>query len=130
MAIQDFHAPSSVPPPPPPASGPWGGQQAPFGYGPQSYFPAARRTNPMAVASLVLALVSAIGFGILIVPQALAVIFGHVALSQIAKNADTQTGRGLAIGGLVVGYLMLALWLGIYVLIATSDESALLLMLR
>ena len=40
----------------------------------------------------------------------LAVIFGHVALSQIQKNPSIQ-GRGMAIAGLVLG------WVGVAVLL-------------
>jgi hypothetical protein len=39
----------------------------------------------------------------------LAVIFGHIALSQIRHTG--QGGRGLAIAGLVLGYVGLALFL-------------------
>jgi hypothetical protein len=39
----------------------------------------------------------------------LAVIFGHIALSQIRHTG--QGGRGLAIAGLVLGYVGLALLL-------------------
>ena len=38
--------------------------------------------------------------------RALAVVFGHIALGQIARSG--QSGRGLAITGLVLGYLGLA----------------------
>jgi len=41
------------------------------------------------------------------------VILGHVALKQI-KSTGTK-GRGLAIAGLVVGYLAVAFWAGILV---------------
>jgi hypothetical protein len=37
----------------------------------------------------------------------LAVIFGHVALSQINKSG--QAGRGLAIAGLVLGWIGVAI---------------------
>ena len=40
----------------------------------------------------------------------LAVIFGHVALSQIRKDPSIQ-GRGMAIAGLVLG------WVGVGVLV-------------
>jgi hypothetical protein len=36
----------------------------------------------------------------------LAVVFGHIALQQIRRSG--QTGRGLAIAGLVLGYLGVA----------------------
>ena len=38
----------------------------------------------------------------------LAVIFGHVALGQINRSGGRQQGAGLAITGLVLGYLELA----------------------
>jgi hypothetical protein len=37
-----------------------------------------------------------------------AVICGHIALSQIKKSAGRETGGGMAIAGLVTGYLSLA----------------------
>lgn len=57
------------------------------------------RTSGLAVASLVTALL-ALG----VVP----VILGHLALSQIKKAAGAVTGRGLALAGLVMGYLQIA----------------------
>jgi hypothetical protein len=50
----------------------------------------------------------------------LAIVFGHVALSQIKKSGGTQGGRGMAIAGLVLGYVSIGLsilfiaWLAIY----------------
>jgi hypothetical protein len=38
----------------------------------------------------------------------LAVIFGHVSLKQIAQSGGTQGGRGMAIAGLVLGYIGVA----------------------
>jgi hypothetical protein len=60
------------------------------------------RTNGLAIASMVLGVV-----GISIV----AVILGHVALSQIKKSEGTQEGRGFAIAGVVLGYIGIALFL-------------------
>jgi hypothetical protein len=55
-------------------------------------------TNGLAVASLVVGL-----FWMWWIGSVLAIVFGHVALHQIARNG--QSGRGLAIAGLVLGYL-------------------------
>jgi hypothetical protein len=70
----------------------------------------------MAVASLVLGMPCFWGF---FVPPLLAVIFGHVSLGRIATSGGAQGGRGLAIAGLVLGWIGLALfvllsfvWLG------------------
>ena len=70
----------------------------------------------MAVGSFVCGLL-----GITIVPllgSLLAVILGHVALGQIRRSSGRQGGKGLAVAGLVLGYLVLvgaiigiALWL-------------------
>lgn len=60
---------------------------------------AANRTNPFAVVSLVLGLVGV---------SLLAVVFGHIALSQIKRSAGAQTGRGMALAGTIFGWLGLA----------------------
>lgn len=65
-----------------------------------------RPTNGFAIASLVISL-SCFG-GIL------AVIFGHVALSQISRSGED--GRALAIAGLVIGYIGVVLTI-LYVLV-------------
>ena len=68
---------------------------------PMPYAP-AKQTNGLAVASLVASLVWFFWLG-----SIAAVVFGHVALSQIKKSNGTQSGEGMAIAGLVVGYLSL-----------------------
>ncbi|KUI41457.1 cyclophilin [Mycobacterium sp. IS-1590] len=68
---------------------PYGGYS--LGYAP---YPPPRQTNSLAVAALVCAFVFA----------PLGIVFGHVSLSQIKKSGEE--GRGLAIAGLVIGYLV------------------------
>lgn len=63
----------------------------------------APKTNGFAIASLVLGIVWIYWIGSII-----AVIFGHVAIKQIKESGDTQTGRGMAIAGLVLGYVGIA----------------------
>jgi type IV pilus assembly protein PilA len=58
----------------------------------------------MAIASLVFGLFFI--FFPLFIP---AIVFGHIALSQIKKSAGRLGGRGLAIAGLVLGYLGIAI---------------------
>jgi hypothetical protein len=36
-------------------------------------------------------------------------VFGHIALAQINRVGDMEEGRGLAIAGLVLGYVYLSL---------------------
>ena len=90
-------------PPPPPA-----GWQNP---GPQQHTVYVQNagTNGMAIASLVCAFVCSI----------LAVIFGHIALSQIGKSG--QGGRGLAVAGLVLGYIGMAAGLLIWIAVANAS---------
>jgi hypothetical protein len=54
----------------------------------------------MAIASLIL------GILFVLFPLSIpAVVFGHIALSQIKRSAGRLGGAGLAIAGLVLGYL-------------------------
>jgi peptidyl-prolyl cis-trans isomerase B (cyclophilin B) len=82
--------------PPPPRYGappPYG---SPYGPGPYPYPPPAQ-TNGMAVASLICAFLFA----------PLGIVFGHISLSQIKRTGEE--GRGLAVAGLVISYLVTAL---------------------
>lgn len=81
--------------PPPYGAPPLGTPQ----YGaPQYPYPQAPRpTNGLAVASLICAFLFA----------PLAIVFGHLSLSQIKRSGEE--GRGLAIAGLVMGYLFTGL---------------------
>src|SRR5690606_21199568 len=62
-------------------------------------------THPLAVASLVLGILTPLGF----IPGLLALIFGIIALVQIQERG--QKGRGLAIGGIAAtgGWVVVAL---------------------
>lgn len=53
----------------------------------------------MAIASLVTGLIGAAPF---------AIIFGHIAMSQIKKSAGQLSGFGLALAGTILGYVGLA----------------------
>jgi hypothetical protein len=64
--------------------------------------PAGTRTSPLAIWSLVLGILALPTVGLAAIP---AVICGHLALGNIKKSAGTQTGGGLAIAGLITGYL-------------------------
>ena len=89
--------------PPTPPSQPGGPPPQPYQPGPpQGARPGG--TNGLAVASLILGILWICWLG-----SILAVIFGHVALAQIKKSGNLQQGRGLAIAGLVLGYIALAL---------------------
>jgi len=91
-----------VPLPPNAAQGPWPAPYPPPGQYPPPYpspypYPvyATPGTNGLAIAALVLGILWLYWVG-----SILAVIFGHISLSQIHHP---QGGRGLAIAGLVLG---------------------------
>ncbi len=75
---------------------------------------------PETSGKAIFSLISGVLF--IILPFSLAaVIFGHLSLSDIRKSGGRLTGKGLAIAGLVLGYLGVAatlgliLWSGFYV---------------
>ncbi|MGR0319199.1 DUF4190 domain-containing protein [Agromyces sp. ZXT2-3] len=86
---------SNVPPPPPaPPAQPAYGSTPSYGTSPSYGAPATQqKTNVLAIVSLVSS------FFISLV----AIITGHIALSQIKKTGEQ--GRGLAIAGLIIGYI-------------------------
>ncbi|SNR93561.1 protein of unknown function [Haloechinothrix alba] len=90
-------------------------QQPQPGVPPQYYYPhpAPTPTNGMAIASLVLGILWLYWLG-----SVLAVIFGHVALRQTAERGDG--GRGLAIAGLVLGYVGLGVLVAVLVIVTVA----------
>lgn len=101
----------NAPPPPPsgqqqyqPQNQP--GQQQSYQ---QSYQapPEAEETSPTAIWSLVLAILGFVCCGCLAsIP---AIICGHIALKQIEESEGKLTGRGLALAGLIMGYIAIVL---------------------
>jgi Domain of unknown function (DUF4190) len=76
---------------------------------PQYVYPPARPTSGMAITAFVLSLLGG---------AILAVIFGHIALNDINKTG--KDGKGLAIAGLVIGYIQCAIWTLIIILMAAA----------
>lgn len=65
--------------------------------------PAHVTTNGFAIASLVLGIVWAMGIG-----SILALVFGYIAKGEIDDSHGTQTGRGFAVAGIVLGWVGVA----------------------
>src|SRR3954452_10367118 len=99
----------STPPPYgpyPPPPGPYAGY---YGY------PPPRSTNALAIVSLVCAFLFA----------PLGIVFGHISLSQIRKTGEE--GRGLALAGLVISYLItvstvMIVALSVFFLVQVANE--------
>ena len=90
-----------IPPPQPPPLAAGSGV-----FGPVSAQPAVvatpQGTSGLAIASLICGILVFVTFGL---AGLAAVITGHMALSRIRKSAGALKGRGMAIAGLVMGYL-------------------------
>jgi hypothetical protein len=77
-----------------------------FGQPPPAAAPTATvapRTNSYAVASLVLGIVN------MLVGSILALVFGYRAVREIDDSNGTQAGRGLAVAGIVLGWVGLVM---------------------
>ena len=72
----------------------------------------SQKTNGFAIASLVCSLLCI---------SLLGIIFGHVGLSQINRNREG--GRGLAVAGLILGYIGLVATIAIYVLVFAAASA-------
>ena len=111
------------PPPYPGAPGPYGGAGAypPYGYGQQMPYgaPATKRTNGLAIASLVCSCAGILFFG---VPGIVGIIFGFVARSQIRRSNGAQGGAGLALAGIIVGFAWIVI-LALIIGVAASNSS-------
>lgn len=68
-----------------------------------------KKTHPMAVASLVMGILSAIPYFTLIT-GILAIVFGNLALKKIAANPDRYDGEGIAKAGKIIGIVFLSLY--------------------
>ena len=99
------------------------GQFPPTGYGSPGYpyaIAPASRTNGMAIASLICAIGGVFFLGI---PSILGIVFGFVSRSQIQRSNGTQTGNGLALAGIIVGFCVVAVGILILIVAAVSAHT-------
>ena len=75
------------------------------------------KTNGMAIAALVLGIVFIYGVG-----SILALVFGYQAKGQIDRSNGTETGRGMAVAGIVLGWIGIGLIL--LIIIAVSSRPS------
>ncbi|MGC5249240.1 DUF4190 domain-containing protein [Gordonia sp. DT219] len=80
------------------------------GYGQPYLGVPARRTNPMAIAALV---VSLVGCGCF---SWLGIVFGVIGRNQIKNSHGTEEGEGMALAGIIIGAISLVIVI-VYVLI-------------
>ena len=116
--------PAPAPPPgapaPPPAPPPAGQQTTGYGYqtGP--------KTNGLAIASLVLGIAGLV-FYACGVASVLALVFGYMSRGQIDRDPQNQGGRGMAIAGIIMGWIGVAIfvifWVVIIIIAASTDNN-------
>ncbi|HEX5790983.1 MAG TPA: GYF domain-containing protein [Luteolibacter sp.] len=88
------------------------------------------KTSGLAIASLICGCIGLLGFVACFIPCLVGlggVICGHMALAQIRSSQGMIQGRGLAIGGLITGYIsitMLPALLALVFLFADEDKKS------
>ena len=107
------YPPPGYPPPgyPPPGYAPQGYPPPGYGAGPpgwSGYGPPPVHSNGFAIASLVLGIV---GWPFCGIGSVLAIIFGFLARDQIRRSNGTQTGGGMALAGIILGFLGAGFWI-------------------
>ena len=81
-------------------------------YGQPAYYGLPPEPKGLSIASLCCGIAAFIGLGFFLLPQLAAVILGHMALKR------EPSGKGMAIAGLVLGYVGIALTVLVIVIIA------------
>jgi hypothetical protein len=101
-------SPPPAAPTPPPAPPAYGQQTGGYGYqtGP--------KTNGLAIASLVLGIAQIF---ICIIGGILALVFGYIARRQIDESGGTQGGRGMAVAGIILGWIGIGLGIAYVVIV-------------
>lgn len=77
-------------------------------------------TDGLATASFVCGIVGvflSLCYGMGVFCSIAAVVMGHISLSNIKKSGDMLQGRGLAVTGLILGYLIIAIIAAVVVFI-------------
>jgi hypothetical protein len=79
-------------------------------YGQPAYYGMPPEPKGLSIASMCCGVATLLGFGFFLLPQIAAVVLGHMALTR------EPGGRGMAIAGLVMGYVGIALTVLVIVL--------------
>ncbi len=87
-------------------------------YGQPLYYPVPAAPKGLSIASLCCGLAAFLGLGFFLLPQLAAVLLGHLALLR------EPGGRGLAIAGLVLGYIAIAITLLVVIVLGVAFSNA------
>jgi hypothetical protein len=73
--------------------------------------PINKKTNSLAIASMVLGIYSIVGVFILgIIPGIFAIIFGFIAKGKIRNAVSSEDGYGMALAGIIMGFIGVGLF--------------------
>jgi Domain of unknown function (DUF4190)/Uncharacterised protein family UPF0547 len=80
-----------------------------------------QKTNGFAIASLVLGIVWIYGVG-----SILALVFGYMGRNQIDQSGGREAGRGMAVAGIVLGWIGVGILLLviIFAIVASSSSNS------
>jgi hypothetical protein len=78
-------------------------------------------TNGLAVASMILGITGWLTCG---VGAVVAVVLGFIAHSQIKSSQGRQKGSGMAIAGIILGFVFIALFVVLVIASASSSNSS------
>ena len=70
------------------------------------------------ITSMVLGIVWLYGVG-----SILALVFGYIAKGQIDRSGGQETGRGMAIAGIILGWIGVGFLIRVIVLVAVGSSS-------
>lgn len=87
-------------------------------YGQPQYYPVPAAPKALSIASLCCGIAAFMGFGFFVLPQLAAVVLGHLALNR------EPGGKGLAIAGLVLGYVAIAITVLVMVVLGVAFSNA------
>lgn len=127
-----WYPPDSSTTAPPPTTGPFTAQTyAPSTYSQPVYGQQQQGRSGMAIGAMVCGIVGLAGgaltCGILAPAAIVAVVLGHIVLSQIKKDPSMQNSRGFAMTGVITGWIAIAiaLLIGIaaIVIVATAESD-------
>ena len=91
--------------------------------------PAQQGTNGLAMTSMILGIAGIVLIWLPIVDflgilgAIVAVILGHIGFSQINRPGNMQGGRGMAIAGFVLGYISIAIFVLVIIVLAAASSS-------
>ena len=102
-----------------PAPGPpYGDQQPVWQEQQRPQFQPSRGTNGLAITSLILSIASFVALPL--IGSIGGVVCGHIARGQLRRSREHEQGDGLALAGVIVGWIGIAFYVGILLLFVVA----------